>query len=110
MSRSYEASAAMRRAAWSPEGKAFASKASKYFANERRNATNQLAREYVGGGLSVALVFEGDIYSVIVHHPEHQYPITHAEAPRERPARRLFGEVVAELTEQFEAQGWRWTA
>lgn len=66
-----------------------------------------LAREYIGGGVVVRLELEDETYFVLVDGLG-KYPITRAEAPRERPARRKFGEAVAELETQFEAQGWRW--
>jgi hypothetical protein len=69
--------------------------------------SKQLARTYIGGGVSVLLLLDDDTYSVLVDGMD-QYPVTRAEAPRERPALRLFEEAVAELETQFEAAGRRW--
>ncbi|MET4144435.1 hypothetical protein [Arthrobacter sp. UYCo732] len=68
----------------------------------------QIAREYVGGGLVVTVELEDETYYVLVNHPDHEHPITRYSSPRERPALRVFGESVSELSAQFEAQGWRW--
>lgn len=94
MSRSYEEFAAKRRASWSPEVKAFATQAGKYFANERQHTTNHLDRAYVGRGVVVYLRFEDGIYSVCVDHPDHKEPLPHSESEREKPARRKFAECV----------------
>jgi hypothetical protein len=107
MSRSYEESAAKRRASWSPEGKASAVQAGKYFANERRNITKPIARSYIGGGAAVRLELVDECYLVVVDGVG-EHPVIRAEAVRERPALRKFAEVVAELETQFEANGWRW--
>lgn len=70
--------------------------------------SKRIAREYVGGGVSVRLELVDECYVVVVDGLVGDHPEVRAEAVRERPALRKFAEVVAELGAQFEAQGRRW--